>query len=112
MAPSMRWKASKRPPASHTAMFILAPIWFAFSTAPAITRLASARVRVMGSSKNGNATWAAANAPARQSSYKVTLLSSRRVKSQPFVAQSASLLQPDVAQRFVGSLVDLEDVAV
>src|SRR5690242_11600359 len=46
MAPSMRWKASSRPPASHTAMFILAPIWLAFSMAPAITRLASARVRV------------------------------------------------------------------
>jgi len=40
--------------------------------------------------------------PARQSSYKVTLLSSRRVKSQPFVAQSASLLQPDVGScRFI-----------
>ena len=32
MAPSMRWKASSRPPASacHAAMFILAPIWSAF----------------------------------------------------------------------------------
>jgi len=32
------------------------------------------------------------------------------VKSQPFVAQSASLLQPDVAQGPVGSLLDLEDI--
>src|SRR5882757_5916717 len=42
-----------RPPASHTAIFILAPIWFAFSMAPAITRLASARVRVMRSILSG-----------------------------------------------------------
>src|SRR5215467_14240689 len=47
MAPSMRWKARSRPPASHTAIFILAPIWFAFSVAPAILQLTSARVRVM-----------------------------------------------------------------
>src|SRR6185436_10414000 len=53
MAPSMRWKAISRPPASHTAIFILAPIWFAFSVAPAITRLASARVRVMRSILSG-----------------------------------------------------------
>src|SRR4029077_18336010 len=53
MAPSMRLKARSRPPASHTAIFILAPIWFAFSMAPAITRLASARVRVTRSILSG-----------------------------------------------------------
>src|SRR6185295_4924806 len=29
VAPSLRWKARSRPPASHAAIFILAPIWFA-----------------------------------------------------------------------------------
>ena len=36
-----------RPPASHTAMFIFAPISAAFAMAPAITRFASASVKVM-----------------------------------------------------------------
>src|SRR3989442_6260096 len=47
MAPSMRLKAIRRPPASHTATLILMFSSLALSSAPGTARLASARVRAM-----------------------------------------------------------------
>ena len=42
MAPSMRLKATRRPPASHTATLILMFISLALSSAPCTIRFASA----------------------------------------------------------------------
>src|SRR5499427_9599732 len=49
MAPSMRLKATRRPPASHTATLILMLSSRALATAPCTIRFASSRVRATGS---------------------------------------------------------------